>query len=329
MERFNPNEYKDLGVGNKKNGSTINNFFVPVLIVACSCLAMLGVTFSTKLIENDTDYYKITVDIINGKTERYEKTVAEGSFSDVIMSNGSFGSISCTKGELNFDSLTNTISNVYVNRNISCVLVFKDDGVKALNVSDLTPISDNTGTSYYYKADATNNYIKLDDKMFRIIRINGDGTLRVMLNEVILYGIYGSEEFSRSNLKTVLDDWFESTYSGRSYTVEKDFDYSNYEESYDLNNLYDLDTYYVGYVGTLSVREAAIMSEGIKGNNFLETAHGFHLMNPSGFDSSYYYKDGMVQYGSYNNSYSIRPVINIKVDELSGLGTFENPYTFE
>lgn len=328
MERFNPNEYKDLGMNNKRNGSTINNFFVPVLIVACSCLAMLGVTFSTKLIENDTNHYKITLDIINGKEEHYEKTVAEGSFSDVIKSNGSFGSISCTKGELTFDSLTNTISNLYVNRDISCVLVFKDDGVKALNVSGLTPISDNTGTSYYYKADATNNFIKLEDKMFRIIRINGDGTLRVMLDEVVLYDIYGSEEFLMSNLKSTLDNWFESTYSGESYVVTSDFDYSNYEESYDKNNLYDLDTYYIGYVGTLSVREAALMSEGVKGDNFLETVHGFHLMNPSGYDSSYYYKDGLVQYGSYNNYHSIRPVINIKVDSLSGLGTFENPYIF-
>ena len=35
MEKFNPNDYKN-SYGNKRNGSTLNNFLVPVLIVACS-----------------------------------------------------------------------------------------------------------------------------------------------------------------------------------------------------------------------------------------------------------------------------------------------------
>ena len=95
-----------------------------------------------------------------------------------------------------------------------------------------------------------------------------------------------------------------------------------------FDNLIDFDTYYVGYVGTLSVREAAIISKNTE-NNFLETVHGIHLMNPSGHSSSYYFRDGQLQIGDYNDYRSIRPVINIKVENLIGNGTFENPYTFE
>ena len=32
MQKFNPNEYKDLQMSTKKNGSTINNFFVIISI---------------------------------------------------------------------------------------------------------------------------------------------------------------------------------------------------------------------------------------------------------------------------------------------------------
>ncbi len=36
------------------------------------------------------------------------------------------------------------------------------------------------GTSYYYRGNVTNNYVKFADKYWRIVRINGDGTVRVI-----------------------------------------------------------------------------------------------------------------------------------------------------
>ena len=40
--------------------------------------------------------------------------------------------------------------------------------------------SDTYGTSYYYRGNVTNNYVKFADKYWRIIRINGDGSVRVI-----------------------------------------------------------------------------------------------------------------------------------------------------
>ena len=40
--------------------------------------------------------------------------------------------------------------------------------------------ADAYGTSYYYRGNVTNNYVKFADKYWRIIRINGDGTVRVI-----------------------------------------------------------------------------------------------------------------------------------------------------
>lgn len=327
MQKFNPNEYKDLQMSTKKNGSTINNFFVPVLIVACSCLAMLGITFSSKLVGNDTDVYKIRVDIINGEEEFFETKVTEGAFRHVIASNNSFGSISCTSGELNYDPITNTISSVYINKDTSCVLVFKDDGVKHINVDELGTVNDNHGVSYYYKADANNNYIVVNNQMFRIIRINGDGTLRIMLNDVVLASDYGNEVYTSSNLRNVLKNWYNLNMSNLSYVVQGDFDNNNYE-GYEVENLIDFESYLYDYVGTLSVREVELMSIDVK-SNFLDTFNGVWLMNPSGFDKAYYIKEGKVLIGGLLETHNVRPVINIKVNGLKGEGTLNNPYTFE
>ena len=40
--------------------------------------------------------------------------------------------------------------------------------------------TDAYGTSYYYRGNVINNYVKFADKYWRIIRINGDGTFRVI-----------------------------------------------------------------------------------------------------------------------------------------------------
>lgn len=41
---------------------------------------------------------------------------------------------------------------------------------------------DEMGKSYYYRGAVTNNYLKFADKWWRIVRINGDGTIRIIYN---------------------------------------------------------------------------------------------------------------------------------------------------
>lgn len=53
---------------------------------------------------------------------------------------------------------------------------------------------DDSGDSYYFRGDVDNNYVFFAGKLFRIIRINGDGTIRLILNEGI-----GSNTFNESN----------------------------------------------------------------------------------------------------------------------------------
>ena len=44
----------------------------------------------------------------------------------------------------------------------------------------LCKAKDSYGDSYYYRGNVTNNYVKFADKYWRIVRINGDGTVRVI-----------------------------------------------------------------------------------------------------------------------------------------------------
>ena len=48
--------------------------------------------------------------------------------------------------------------------------------------SGLYAMEDNDGTSYYFRGKIDNNYVNFANNTWRIIRINGDGTIRIMLD---------------------------------------------------------------------------------------------------------------------------------------------------
>ena len=91
--------------------------------------------------------------------------------------------------------------------------------------------------------------------MFRIVRINGDGSYRVVLDESDLSFNYGvSNYFSDSNLQMVLNKWFNENLKGSKYVVEGEFDISSYTDV-DVDTLVNLDGSYNSYVGTLNARD--------------------------------------------------------------------------
>ncbi len=113
---------------------------------------------------------------------------------------------------------------------------------------------DDYGTSYYYRGNVTNNYVSFAGYYWRIIRINGDGTIRMIydgrlphpngevssdrsiaystFNSVntdnayvgYMYGTVGASNYTDahanihdSTIKTVIDNWYENQLSGTKY----------------------------------------------------------------------------------------------------------------
>ena len=49
----------------------------------------------------------------------------------------------------------------------------------------LISTKDNKGITYYYRGNVRNNYVKIGEYLFRIVRINGDNTVRIVLEDVL------------------------------------------------------------------------------------------------------------------------------------------------
>ena len=110
---------------------------------------------------------------------------------------------------------------------------------------------DDWGESYYFRGDVTNNWIKFEGYYWRIIRINGDGSIRLIYNGTgtattgtstqistsaynssyydnayvgYMYGSTGASSYAatyantnNSTIKGVLDNWYQTNITNKGY----------------------------------------------------------------------------------------------------------------
>lgn len=175
-------------------------------------------------------------------------------------------------------------------------------------------ISDNNGESRYF-VNNENKYINFNGMLFRVIRINGDGSLRIMLNNDIDRDYY-------LTIDENLNNWLLNNFGDSKYLVKNFYDNNMYygdEEVVDLINLYSAK---IDFVGLLSYREYKLIYQYDElGSFFLESKdmNGNRLCN----------NNGIVASCSEFDYYGIRPVISIKFDKLIGEGTIESPFIIE
>ena len=164
---------------------------------------------------------------------------------------------------------------------------------------------DELGQTYYFRGSVDNNYVKMNNLMFRIIRINGDGSVRLVLdntledNSYYLRRINKTNEylnnmiFDNSDIKKVLDEWYNTNLlSVDNYIASSNFCYDNafylQNESEYFTNSYDRiyvsnaaslncqEGIYVGKVGLLSIDEVIYAGASKDGTN-----NSYYLYNPS------------------------------------------------
>ena len=84
-------------------------------------------------------------------------------------------------------------------------------GVEATN-GYLCKAKDAYGDSYYYRGNVTNNYVKFADKYWRIVRINGDVTVRVIYD-----GTSAHANGESSEDRQIGESAFNSSYNDNAY----------------------------------------------------------------------------------------------------------------
>ena len=109
-----------------------------------------------------------------------------------------------------------------------------DFKVAATTDEGIYAAEDDLGTSYYFRGNVNNNYVWFAGLTWRIIRINGDDTIRLITQDSILESTYNSNRYGRDYTGFTYDRNSEETNSTVKDTLEEW--YKNHIESTKSNN---------------------------------------------------------------------------------------------
>lgn len=247
----------------------------------------------------------------------------------------------------------NTFADVILTNNKVNERSLTENGESATLDEGLLKKEDDLGVAYYFRGNVKNNNVLFAGKNWKIVKINGDGSIKLVLDNIVdEISKYYSEnyEFSNSTILEKLNNWYTNNLN----------DYSDYIAYYKFCNDTVLeDDNYLAYnrvitnkiptfvclgnlvnsrIGLLTVDEVSLAGGSTEENK------SYYLYNEKITNSYYTMSSASSRYGNYypfvvdtDGSISsnvngtllrgVRPVINIiKTAKVSGNGTSEEPY---
>lgn len=184
---------------------------------------------------------------------------------------------------------------------------------------------------YYFKGNVLNNYVSFANRLFRVIRVNKDGSVKVISDDIVSEFQWGEDSsYTNSNLDNWLDKKEDDNTGIYYYTLPKVEDYlvkTQFTiEEFDGKKVVDGKDSFSNYVTTLSIKD---YSNANGKNSYLNINKYFWLIGTDSSNSNLYVsEDGSLLEGNLYETYGVRPVITFKKDTgiTGGSGTKEDPY---
>ncbi len=336
------------------------------------------VSFSVTNNDTETKYYYIQLTDIYAKDVKYELTssdnlkIANELKSEIISNQVSINAQETVNYTIKFTTKdnekysgviqigekndeNNTFADVIIANNKLNETSLTKNGESATLDEGFLKNTDDLGVAYYFRGAVSNNNVKFADKNWKIVKINGDGSVKLVLDGTIeeLNKYYESEfSFENSKISESLNNWYNVNLK----------DYSDYIAYYKFCNdivTEEESTNYIGYsriitnkipmyvclgnkvntkIGLLTADEVSMAGASTNENKSfylynenIKTA--YYLMTGAEYKNGTYYPflvntDGSIIANTAGNLLrSIRPVINIiKNAKISGNGSLEEPY---
>ena len=184
---------------------------------------------------------------------------------------------------------------------------------------------------YYFKGKIENNYVRFANRLFRIISINNDESVKLVSNDLVASFFWGKEaDYNKSNLKTWLTDDTHGVYNATIPFKEDFLDKTTF--TIDTLNNEKVETgekEFSDYVTTLSIKDYNLA--GGK-NSYLYDSKMYYLLGTNADNEVLYLnEDGSISSCDGLEGYGVKSVITLKKNTpvKSGDGTKDNPYVID
>ena len=183
---------------------------------------------------------------------------------------------------------------------------------------------------YYFKGNSVNNYIKYSNRLFRIIRINNNDTIKVISDDIGTSFMWGVDsKYDNSNVNHWLDNTNNKN-SGVYYNTLAGIDKLTVKTEYTIDSLNKDKVVpgkdkYKSSVTTLGIKD--YIDAGGK-NSFLNISKAFWVLGYQDEQNLYVSPEGSIEETNTYESYGVRAVITLKknISVVSGNGTKDDPY---
>lgn len=249
---------------------------------------------------------------------------------------------------------TNTFSDVLLNNNKVSEVSLTNNGEIATLDEGLLKTVDDLGVAYYFRGKVSNNNVSFAGFNWKIVKINGDGSIKLVLDNIIedVTKYYEENyEFENSTINIVLNAWYDNNLESFSdyiayYKYCNDITLEDSENFLGFNrvitnkipNYICLGTKYNTKIGLLTVDEVSMAGAGTEENKSFylyneKIERDSYLMSGAKLNKNVYYPFILTSKGNivYNVEgkllRGVRPVINIiKTAKVTGNGTIDEPY---
>ena len=303
---------------------------------------------SDGIIKSTNEETVISINIEGNKTEEYELLI------------NSSESITALLNLRVQDIKTETFANLLLKNNSYGNSLTKPGIEVATEDEGLIKDADDLGTTYYFRGNVKNNYVLFDNLKWRIVRINGDGTVRLVLDNIAsTVGNYYSSDnknytYTDSEMSKFLENWYQENINSKEYIAntkycsdikyDDDYTYNSYTRiiTNNIPTFNCLGDIVVNHIGTLSIDEIILAGANAKDKNQSYYLYNSDIKNVwysmSGAKGNDEYLnifmvnvDGSINTSINGNLYrGIRPVINlVKNIEMKGTGSVDDPYVLK
>ena len=195
---------------------------------------------------------------------------------------------------------------------------------------------DNDG--YYFKGDVNNNYVKFANRLFRIIRVNENGSVKLISYDLVGSFMNGNTTYENGNVRMFLNKTNnkinDTDHSGVYYDTIPNGDYFLKTTKYSIDKINKdkvekSDKEFKDYITTLTLDD--YITAGGK-NSFLNISKYFYIIGIEGDNNILsVYEDGTIEPIDSSESSGVRAVFTLKknLKITQGNGSIENPYTID
>ena len=198
-------------------GTTLNSKYLAIMVNNGNINLLSSYDTATTVIDGSTESRTIDTGILmpNGSKDY---SISLWMDKSVTLSDDAQNKTFKSKVVVNAVATETTVDKIIasVDTTGKCPTVNEDGSVNVTGVEAtngyLCKAPDAYGDSYYYRGNVTNNYVKFADKYWRIVRINGDGTVRVIYD-----GTSAHANGESSSDRQIGTSAFNSSYNDNAY----------------------------------------------------------------------------------------------------------------